>query len=418
MALTDAKIRAAKPDEKPYKLADSGNMFLLVHPNSSRYWRLRYRFQGKERTLALGVYPDVSLSDAREKRDAARKLIAEGIDPCEQKRANKSLPDTAQTFEAVTRQWHKSNKKWSESHSEKVLKSMETHVFPLIGSRDITTLKTPDLLLPVKAAEAKEIFEIAARLQQRIAAVMRYAAQSGIISYNPAMDMAGALTTVKRQHRPALPLNRISELLVRLDGYKGQILTRLAAKLTLLIFIRSSELRFARWPEIDFEKAMWTIPPERKPIEGVKYSHRGSKMRTEHLVPLSGQALDLLKQIHAISGEHELVFTGDHNPWKPMSENTVNNALRLMGYDTKVDVCGHGFRAMACSSLIESGLWSKDAVERQMSHQERNGVRAAYIHKAEFLDERRLMLQWWADFLDANAEKSVSPFDFAKLHSE
>ncbi|ECE2931938.1 TPA: integrase arm-type DNA-binding domain-containing protein [Salmonella enterica] len=417
MALTDAKIRAAKPDEKPYKLADSGNMFLLVHPNGSRYWRLRYRFQGKEKTLALGVYPDISLSDAREKRDAARKLIAEGIDPCEQKRANKSLPDTAQTFEAVTRQWHKSNKKWSESHSEKILKSLETHVFPLIGSRDITTLKTPDLLLPVKAAEAKEIFEIAARLQQRITTVMRYAAQSGIISYNPAMDMAGALTTVKRQHRPALPLNRISELLVRLDGYKGQILTRLAAKLTLLIFIRSSELRFARWPEIDFEKAMWTIPPERKPIEGVKYSHRGSKMRTEHLVPLSRQALDLLKQIHAISGEHELVFTGDHNPWKPMSENTVNNALRLMGYDTKIDVCGHGFRAMACSSLIESGLWSKDAVERQMSHQERNCVRAAYIHKAEFLDERRLMLQWWADFLDANAEKSVSPFDFAKTNN-
>ncbi|EAX5860273.1 integrase arm-type DNA-binding domain-containing protein [Salmonella enterica] len=417
MSLTDAKIRAAKPDEKPYKLADSGNMFLLVHPNGSRYWRLRYRFQGKERTLALGVYPDVSLSDAREKRDAARKLIAEGIDPCEQKRANKSLPDTAQTFETVARQWYRSNKKWSESHSEKVLTSLETHVFPLIGSRDITSLKTPDLLLPVKAAEAKEIFEIAARLQQRITAVMRYAAQSGIISYNPAMDMAGALTTVKRQHRPALPLNRISELLVRLNGYKGQILTRLAAKLTLLIFIRSSELRFARWPEIDFEKAMWTIPPERKPIEGVKYSHRGSKMRTEHLVPLSRQALDLLKQIHTISGEHELVFTGDHNPWKPMSENTVNNALRLMGYDTKVDVCGHGFRAMACSSLIESGLWSKDAVERQMSHQERNGVRAAYIHKAEFLDERRLMLQWWADFLDANAEKSVSPFDFAKVNN-
>lgn len=241
--------------------------------------------------------------------------------------------------------------------------------------------------------------------------------RSQVLNYNPAMDMAGALTTVKRQYRPALPLNRISELLVRLNGYKGQILTRLAAKLTLLIFIRSSELRFARLPEIDFKKAMWTIPPERKPIEGVKYSHRGSKMRTEHLVPLSRQALDLLKQIHAISGEHELVFTGDHNPWKPMSENTVNNALRLMGYDTKVDVCGHGFRAMACSSLIESGLWSKDAVERQMSHQERNGVRAAYIHKAEFLDERKLMLQWWADFLDANTEKSVSPFDFAKVNN-
>lgn len=417
MALTDAKIRTAKPDEKPYKIADSGNMFLLVHPNGSRYWRLRYRFLGKEKTLALGVYPEVSLSEAREKRDAARKLIAEGTDPCEQKRIKKSVPETAQTFEGIARQWHKSNKKWSASHSEKILKSLETHVFPFIGSRDITTLRTPDLLIPVKAAEAKEIYEIAARLQQRITAIMRYAAQSGIITYNPAVDMAGALTTVKRQHRPALALNRISELVERLDAYRGQPLTRLATRLTLLIFIRSSELRFARWSEIDFEKAMWTIPPERKPIDGVKYSHRGAKMRTEHLVPLSRQALDILKQIYEISGEHELIFTGDHNPWKPMSENTVNNALRLMGYDTKVDVCGHGFRAMACSSLIESGLWSRDAVERQMSHQERNGVRAAYVHKAEFLDERRLMLQWWADFLDANEEKIVSPFDFAKLQS-
>ncbi|MDV7074332.1 integrase arm-type DNA-binding domain-containing protein, partial [Citrobacter werkmanii] len=302
MALTDAKIRAAKPDEKSYKLADANNMFLLVHPNGSKYWRLRYRHLGKEKTLALGQYPEVSLSEAREKRDEARKLISDGIDPCEQRRAKKAAPEAINTFELVARQWHKSNKKWSETHSEKVLKSLEGHVFPYIGLRDITTLRTPDLLVPVKAAEAKEIYEIAARLQQRITAIMRYAAQSGIISYNPAVDMAGALTTVKRQHRPALALSRISELLEHLDAYKGQPLTRLATKLTLLIFIRSSELRFARWTEIDFEKAMWTIPPERKPIEGVKYSHRGSKMRTEHLVPLSTQALDILKEIHTISG--------------------------------------------------------------------------------------------------------------------
>lgn len=160
MALTDAKNRAAKPDEKSYKIADSGNMFMLVHPNGSKYWRLRYRFLGKEKTLALGLYPDVSLSEAREKRDEARKLIAEGIDPCEQKRVKKSVPDCAQTFEAVARQWHSSNKKWSESHSDKTLKSLETHVFPFIGSRDITTLRTPDLLVPVKAAEAKEIYEV------------------------------------------------------------------------------------------------------------------------------------------------------------------------------------------------------------------------------------------------------------------
>ncbi len=417
MALTDAKIRAAKPEEKSYKLADSGNMHLLVHTNGSRYWRLRYRHLGKEKTLALGQYPEVSLSEAREKRDEARKLIDAGIDPCEQKRVNKAVPENISTFETVARNWHASNKKWSESHSARVLTSLETHVFPYIGLRDITSLLTPDLLIPVKAAEAKEVYEVASRLQQRIGAIMRYAAQSGIIKYNPAIDMAGAVATVKARHRPALELNHIPDLLCRIEAYKGQPLTCLALKLTLLIFIRSSELRFARWSEIDFDNAMWTIPPEREAIKDVKYSHRGAKMHTPHLVPLPSQAIDLLKQIQSISGDHELIFTGAHNPWKPMSENTVNNALRLMGYDTKVDVCGHGFRTMACSSLVESGLWSKDAVERQMSHKEQNKVRAAYIHKAKHLDERRLMLQWWGDFLDANQESIISPFDYAKINN-
>ncbi len=191
----------------------------------------------------------------------------------------------------------------------------------------------------------------------------------------------------------------------------------LAVELTLLVFIRSSELRFARWSEVDFETAMWTIPGEREPLEGVKHSHRGSKMRTPHLVPLSRQALAILEKIKSMSGNRELIFIGDHDPRKPMSENTVNKALRVMGYDTKVEVCGHGFRTMACSSLIESGLWSRDAVERQMSHQERNSVRAAYIHKAEHLGERRLMVQWWADFLDANRQQSISPFDYAKVNN-
>ncbi|EAM9237594.1 integrase arm-type DNA-binding domain-containing protein [Salmonella enterica] len=417
MALTDAKIRAAKPDEKPYKLADTGNMHLLVHPNGSRYWRLRYRHQGKEKTLALGLYPDISLSEARSLRDDARKLIAQSIDPCEQKRAKKSDSEASDTFETIARRWHASNKKWSEAHRAKVLTSLETHVFPSIGSRDIKTLKTPDLLVPVKKAESKEIYETASRLQQRISAVMRYAAQSGIIDYNPAIDMAGALATVEREHRPALPLHRLSELITRIDVYKGQPLTRLAVELTLLIFIRSSELRFARWSEIDFKKSMWVIPPKRELIPGVKFSERGSKMKTPHMVPLSSQALEILKQIKQISGEYDLIFTGDRDPYKPMSENTVNTALRVMGYNTKVEVCGHGFRTMACSSLIESGLWSKDAVERQISHQERNGVRAAYIHKAEFIDERKLMLQWWADFLDANREETISPFDYAKLNN-
>lgn len=417
MALTDAKIRAAKPDVKPYKLSDSGNMHLLVHPNGSKYWRLRYRYLGKEKTIALGLYPEISLSEARTKRDDARRLIVEGIDPCEQRRAKKAVPDTELSFEIIARQWHASNKKWLKSHSDKVLTSMETHIFPYIGSRDITALGTPDLLIPVRAAEAKNIHETAARVQQRIKAVMRYAVQSGIIRYNPALDMSGAIIAAPRIHRPALELNGLSELVNRIESYRGQPLTRLATKLTLLIFIRSSELRFARWEEIDFKKALWTIPPERKPLDGVKHSHRGSKMRTPHLIPLPRQAVDLLERIHVISGEFGLIFTGHHNPWKPMSENTVNNALRGMGYDTKTEVCGHGFRTMACSSLIESGLWSHDAVERQMSHQERNNVRAAYIHKAEHLDERRLMLQWWADFIDANQEESISPYDYAKINN-
>ena len=191
--------------------------------------------------------------------------------------------------------------------------------------------------------------------------------------------------------------------------------TRLAVELTLLVFIRSSELRFARWSEVDFETAVWTIPGEREPLEGVKHSQRGSKMRTPHLVPLSRQALVILKKIKSMSGNRELIFVGDHDPRKPMSENTLNKALRVMGYGTKTEVCGHGFRTIAYSSLIESsGLWSRDEVERQMSHQERNSVRVAYIHEAEHLGERRLMLQWWADFLDANREKGRSPFDYAK----
>ncbi|WP_374446948.1 tyrosine-type recombinase/integrase [Providencia sp.] len=415
MALTDTKIRAAKPDEKAYTLTDSDGLFLYIHPNGSKYWRFRFRFGGKQHLMAFGVYPEISLADARERRDAARKQVALGIDPRELK---KELKEEQQkefnTFEKIARDWHATNKKWSEGHSHRVLKSLEDNIFAAIGKRNIAELKTRDLLEPIKAVEMSGRLEVAARLQQRVTAIMRYAVQSGLIDYNPAQDMADAVATGKRVHRAALELKRLPEFLQRIDDYKGRPLTKLAVKLTLLVFIRSSELRFARWDEIDFDNAMWTIPAEREEIEGVKHSHRGSKMRTTHLVPLSRQAIEILKQIYQFSGNHELIFIGDHNSRKPMSENTVNNALRVMGYDTKTEVCGHGFRTMACSSLIESGLWSKDAVERQMSHQERNSVRAAYIHKAEHIEERRLMVQWWADYLDANREGHVGAFGFGK----
>lgn len=418
MALTDIKVRTAKPTDKQYKLTDGNGMHLLVHPNGSRYWRLQYRFGGKQKMLALGVYPEVSLADARARRDEARKLLANSIDPGDKKKNDRVELEEARTFEQLAIEWHATNKNWSEEHSRRVLKSLEDNLFPAIGKRNIAELKTRDLLAPIKAVEMSGRLEVASRLQQRTTAIMRYAVQSGLLDYNPAQEMAGAVASSNRQHRPALELRRTPELLQRIDSYTGRPLTRLAVELTLLVFIRSSELRFARWSEIDFETSMWTIPAEREAIEGIKHSQRGSKMRTPHLVPLSRQALAILKQVHKLSGDRDFVFIGDHDHRKPMSENTVNKALRVMGYDTKIEVCGHGFRTMACSSLIESGLWSRDAVERQMSHMERNSVRAAYIHKAEHLDERRLMLQWWADFLDANREKAVSPFDFAKLSME
>ena len=414
MALTDIKVRAAKPTDKQYKLTDGNGMHLLVHPNGSKYWRLQYRFGGKQKMLALGVYPDVSLADARARRDDARKLLANGIDPGDKKKNDKIEQEEARTFEQLAIEWHATNKKWSEEHSRRVLKSLEDNLFPAIGKRNIADLKTRDLLAPIKAVELSGRLEVASRLQQRTTAIMRYAVQSGLLDYNPAQEMVGAVASSNRQHRPALQLKLIPELLRRIDSYTGRPLTRLAVELTLLVFIRSSELRFARWSEIDFETSMWTIPAEREAIEGVKHSQRGSKMRTPHLVPLSHQALAILKDVYKLSGDRDFVFIGDHDHRKPMSENTVNKALRVMGYDTKVEVCGHGFRTMACSSLIESGLWSRDAVERQMSHMERSSVRAAYIHKAEHLDERRLMLQWWADFLDANRESEVSPYDFGK----
>lgn len=363
MALTDIKVRSAKPEDKEYSLTDGDGMFLLVHPNGSKYWRLRFRFGGKQHLMALGVYPEVSLSEARQKRDEARKLVAAGTDPREHKKAIKTkLQDDEKTFEAVARAWHADNKKWSALHAERILKNLADEIFPSIGNTRIADLKTRDLLAPIKSVERSGRLEVAKRLKQRVTAIMTYSVQNGLIDYNPAQDMAGALMPGKVEHRPALELERLHELLGRVDVYKGRLFTQWAINLSLILFVRSSELRFARWPEIDFKRALWTIPAERTPIPGVKFSERGSKMHTPHLVPLSRQALEIFQNIREVSGHCELVFIGDHSSRKPLSEGTVNKALQTMGYDTKTEVCGHGFRTMACSSLIESGLWSRDAV--------------------------------------------------------
>ena len=416
MKLNARQVETAKPKDKTYKMADGGGLYLEITAKGSKYWRMKYRRPNdkKEDRLAFGVWPTVTLAEARGKRDEAKRLLVQGVDPkAEQKEA---LAETAgaYTFETIAREWHISNKRWSEDHRSRVLRYLELHIFPYIGAADIRGLKASHLLAPIKVVDATGKHDVAQRLQQRVTAIMRFAVQNDYIDSNPAVDMAGALTITKARHYPALAPHRFPEFLARLTAYRGRLMTRIAVELSLLTFVRSSELRFARWDEFDFDKACWRIPAERKEIEGVRYSHRGMKMKEEHIVPLSRQALSLLERLKQLSGDNERLFPGDHDPKKVMSENTVNNALRAMGYDTKTEVCGHGFRTMARGALGESGLWSDDAIERQLSHSERNNVRAAYIHTSEHLDERRLMVQWWADYLDHCNGTYITPYDFAK----
>ncbi|EPT5172300.1 tyrosine-type recombinase/integrase, partial [Escherichia coli] len=383
----------------------------------SRIWYLKYRFNGKESRGSLGAYPLVSLAEARQQRDGIRKLLAQNINPAQQRMAEKSACSPEKCFKAVALAWHKTNKKWSADYAARILASMENHIFPAVGHLPVAALKTQDFTALLRVIEDKGFLEVASRTRQQLSNIMRYAVQQGLTDSNPAQHLEGVVSSPVKNHYPALPLERLSELLGRIGDYQqGRELTRLAVVLTLHLFIRSSELRFARWSEIDFRHKIWTIPATREAIDKVRFSGRGAKMRTPHIVPLSRQAIALLKQIQELSGHLDLVFPGDHNPYKPMSENTTNRALRLMGYDTKTEICGHGLKAMACSALVESDLWSRDTVERQMSHQERNSVRAAYVHKAEHLEARKAMMQWWSDYLDVCREGYVAPYIYARQH--
>ncbi|KAA1591485.1 tyrosine-type recombinase/integrase [Klebsiella pneumoniae] len=415
MSLTDAKIRTLKPSDKPFKVSDSHGLYLLVKPGGSRHWYLKYRISGKESRIALGAYPAISLSDARQQREGIRKMLALNINPVQQRAAERGSRTPEKVFKNVALAWHKSNRKWSQNTADRLLASLNNHIFPVIGNLPVSELKPRHFIDLLKGIEEKGLLEVASRTRQHLSNIMRHAVHQELIDTNPAANLGGVTTPPVRRHYPALPLERLPELLERIGAYhQGRELTRHAVLLMLHVFIRSSELRFARWSEIDFTNRVWTIPATREPIIGVRYSGRGAKMRMPHIVPLSEQSIAILKQIKDITGNNELIFPGDHNPYKPMSENTVNKALRVMGYDTKKDICGHGFRAMACSALMESGLWAKDAVERQMSHQERNTVRMAYIHKAEHLEARKAMLQWWADYLDACRESYAPPYTIGK----
>lgn len=415
MSLTSAKIRTLKPSDKPFKVSDSHGLYLRVKPGGSRHWYLKYRISGKESRIALGAYPAISLSDARQQREGIRKMLALNINPVQQRAAVRGSRTPEKVFKNLALAWHKSNRKWSQNTADRLLASLNNHIFPVIGNLPVSELKPRHFIDLLKGIEEKGLLEVASRTRQHLSNIMRHAVHQELIDTNPAANLGGVTTPPVRRHYPALPLERLPELLERIGAYhQGRELTRHAVLLMLHVFIRSSELRFARWSEIDFTNRVWTIPATREPIIGVRYSGRGAKMRMPHIVPLSEQSIAILKQIKDITGNNELIFPGDHNPYKPMCENTVNKALRVMGYDTKKDICGHGFRAMACSALMESGLWAKDAVERQMSHQERNTVRMAYIHKAEHLEARKAMMQWWSDYLEACRESYAPPYTIGK----
>jgi integrase len=393
MPLNDAKIRNVKPKAKPYKLADGEGMFLLVHPNGSKYWRLKYRFVGRERILALGVYPDVGIAEARERRAQARKALAAGNDPAAIKKEGRRLGVVRQeqSFEAISREWHKQNQhRWSDRYSETVLYRLERYVLPTLGNRPVADIGAPEVLSTMRRVEGSGALDLAQRLMQVCGQVFMYAIATGRAERNPVPDLRGALKTPVRRHFASLSADDLPEFLRRLESYDGAFQTKLALRLLVLTFVRTTELRGAEWAEINFDKAEWRIPAERM------------KMREQHIVPLSLQTVEVLRELQEHTGNLPLLFPNRHKSSRFISENTMLYALYRMGYHSRTT--GHGFRSTASTILNENGFMP-DVIERQLAHTERNKVRAAYNH-AQYLPERRKMMQWWADYLDEAARKN------------
>jgi integrase len=383
MPLTVAAIQAAKPRQKPYKLFDQGGLFLLVHPNGGRYWRLKYRMHGREKLLALGTFPDVSLAKARARRDDARKLIADNTDPAVVKQTEKT--SSADTFKAVALEWL-AKQNLAAATIEKAKWTFEQLLFPELGERPIRHISAPELLAALRKLEARGKIETAHRKKQRASQVFRYAIATGRADHDPAGDLRGALTPLEVEHRAAITdPKRVGELLRAIDEYAGQPSTHYALKLAPYVFLRPGELRAAEWAEFDFEKAEWRIPEHRM------------KMRETHIVPLSKQAIAVLQDVQPLTGSGRYVFPSLRTVTRPISEGTLNAALRRLGF-SKEEMTGHGFRTMASTLLNEQG-WHPDLIELQLAHAERNKVRAAY-NRAQRLDERRKMMQAWADYLD------------------
>lgn len=402
MALKVVQVKNAKPKEKAYKLADDRGLYLLVNPNGSKLWKLKYRFAGIEKKLSLGAFPEVTLADARDAREEARKQLANNIDPGVLKNSVKRSKKLAaeNSFEAIAREWHaKFTPKWTKEHGERILIRIEQNIFPWIGRRPITEVTAPELLSALRRVEARGAIETAHRILQICGQVFRYAIVTGRGQRDLSSDLRGALAPVKKKHHASItdPLE-VAKLLRAIESYEGFFVTKCALKLAPLFFVRPGELRQAEWEEFDLEKAEWRIPAEKM------------KMRQMHIVPLSTQAITILQELHAYTGQGKYVFPGVRTLKRPMSENTVLGALRRLGYTTD-EMTGHGFRSLASTLLNEQG-WNRDAIERQLAHAERNNIRAAYNY-AEYLPERRKMMQWWADYLEELAESRGKVIEFA-----
>ena len=386
--LSDVMIRKAKPGLKPQKLSDGRGLFVLLIPSGQRWWRFKYRFAGKEKLLSLGVYPDVGLRQAREKCDAVRKLVAAGTDPSAERQAEKRAKReaAANDFESVAREWLENIKaEWSPQHHSDSLKRFEVHIFPKIGHRPIREVTAPELLGALRGIEVRGTIESAHKVARACGQVFRFAIVSGRCDRNPAADLRGALKAKpKAKPMAALAVDDLPDLLTGIDSYDGDVQTRLALKLLALTFVRTNELRSAAWAEIDLDKAEWTVPPERM------------KTKAPHHVPLARQAVEAFRQLKVLNGNRALVFPG-RRPTQPISKNTILFALYRMGYHSRMTA--HGFRAIASTTLNELG-YRPDVIERQLAHTEKNAVRAAY-HRSQYLEERKAMMQQWADHLDA-----------------
>lgn len=404
--LTAVEVRQAKPKEKPYKLTDSHGLYLHIMPNGTKAWRYRYRFAGKESVYTLGTYPEISLEKARSARGNARDMLKEGKNPTlerkQEKQARLKAAEIAteghiNSFELVTLEWiEQQGKRWSKAHTQAVLSTLRADAFPVLGEIPVDSIKPPQVLQIVRAIEKRGSLEIASKVLQRMTAVFRYAVQTGKATHNPASEMRGVLKTRKVQHMAALETSDLPIFLQKLSNGDLHVTTKLALQFVILTAARSGEVRGSTWDEIDLDNKLWRVPAQRM------------KMDTPHTVPLSAQALEILERVGMLYGKDGLVFPGIRDSEKQLSENTLLYALYRLGYHSRATV--HGFRATFSTIANESGF-DGDVIEKALAHEERNRVRAAY-HRSEYLEQRRELMQWWADYLDTlkndNGAKVIS----------